>query len=122
MDFYQGSKSTESRSGGIPVTRDLKLGYVLSLLTSFIMTASSIGGVLYQRAIYPADELLQSFVPNDIFNLVVGLPILLGSMWLARRGVLIGLLSWPAGLFYVLYISIPYVIGVPFGVFLALAS
>lgn len=37
---------------------------------------------------------------------------LLGSMWLARRGSLIGLLLWPGTLFYVLYAF--YLIGVPF--------
>jgi hypothetical protein len=31
---------------------------------------------------------------------VIGLPILLGSMWLARQGKLIGLLFWPGALFY----------------------
>jgi len=55
-------------------------------------------------------------VPTDVVNLVIGLPILLGSMWLARRGKLIGLLCWPGALSYVLYIYIVYVIGVPFGV------
>ena len=57
-----------------------------------------------------------SFVPNDVVNLAIGLPILLGSIWLARRGKLIGLLCWPGALFYVLYIYVPYLITVPFSV------
>jgi len=80
------------------------------------MAIASVAGLLYQTIIYPTDELLQSFVPNDVFNLFIGLPILLGSMWLARRGKLIGLLFWPGALFYVFYTYIVYVFSMPFTV------
>jgi hypothetical protein len=103
-------------SDRLPITRNLTLAYVASLLIAFIMAVASIAGLLYQTVIYPTSELLLSFTPSDAFNLVVGLPILLGSMWLARRGKLIGLLCWPGALFYVLYMYIPYVIDVPFNV------
>lgn len=105
-----------SPSKRLPVTRDLTLAYALSLIVALIMTVASVVGLLYQTVIYPTDELLLSFVPSDAFNLVVGLPILLGLMLLARRGKLIGLLCWPGALFYVLYMYVPYVIGVPFNV------
>jgi hypothetical protein len=106
----------ETLSDRLPITRDLTLAYVLSLTVALIMTVASIVGLLYQTVIYPTGELLLSFAPSDAFNLVVGLPILLGSMWLARRGKLIGLLCWPGALFYVLYMYVPYVISVPFNV------
>ena len=105
-----------SQSDRLPITRDLMLAYALSLVVALVMTVVSVVGLLYQTVIYPTDELLLSFAPSDAFNLVVGLPILLGSMWLARRGKLIGLLCWPGALFYVLYVYVPYVIGVPFNV------
>lgn len=57
---------------------------------------------------------MPGFLAHDGFNLVVGLPILLGSLWLARRGSLIGLLLWPGALFYVLYTYALYVVGAPF--------
>ncbi len=110
------TSNMRSSSKRLPVTRDLTLAYVLSLIVALIMTVASVVGLLYQTVIYPTDELLLSFVPSDAFNLVVGLPILLGSMLLARRGKLIGLLCWPGALFYVLYMYVPYVIGVPFNV------
>jgi hypothetical protein len=110
------TSNMESPSDRLPVTRDLTLAYALSLIVALIMTVASVVGLLYQTVIYPVGELLLSFAPSDAFNLVVGLPILLGSMWLARRGKLIGLLCWPGALFYVLYIYVPYVIGVPFNV------
>jgi hypothetical protein len=105
-----------SRSGRLPVTRHLTFAYVVSFLIAFIMAVASAAGLLYQAVIYPTRELLLSFAPSDAFNLLVGLPILLGSMWLARRGKLIGLLCWPGALFYVLYMYVPYVVGVPFNV------
>jgi hypothetical protein len=80
------------------------------------MAAVSAAGLLYRTTIYPTDELLRTFVPNDIGNLCIGLPILLGSMWLARHGKLIGLLFWPGALFFVMYNYIVYVLAMPLSV------
>jgi hypothetical protein len=55
-------------------------------------------------------------VSNDVVNLFIGLPILLGSMWLAWRGKLIGLLFWPGALFFVLYNYLIYVFAMPLNV------
>ncbi len=103
-------------TAGLPIQRDLTLAYALSLVVALIMTVASVVGILYRAVIYPTDKLLVPFVSTDALNLVVGLPILLGSLWLARRGKLIGLLCWPGALFYVLYVYIPYIISVPFNV------
>jgi hypothetical protein len=110
------AESADTRPTGLPITRALTPEYILSLMVALLMALTSVVGLLYQGAIYPTNEILLSFVPSDEFNLAVGLPILLGSMGLARRGKLIGLLCWPAALFYVLYMYIPYVINVPFNV------
>jgi hypothetical protein len=95
----------------LPVKHDLKLVYASSLAVAAIMAIVSIAGILYWSLIYPAPQAASS-VGSDVFNLVVVLPILLISMWLAHRGSLIGLLFWPGALFYVLYIYTYYVIGV----------
>jgi hypothetical protein len=100
----------------LPITRDITLAYALSLFVALIMTGSSVAGLLYQTDIYPTDESRHWFASNDVLNLVAGLPLLLGSMWLTRRGKLIGLLCWPGALFYVLYVYVAYVISVPFNV------
>lgn len=106
-----------SHPGHLPVKRDLTLAYVLSLVGAILTAAVSLGGLLYPSTFYPTDELLQSFFPNDVVNLFVGLPILLGSMWLTRRGKLVGLLFWPGALLYILYNYIPYILGTPFRLF-----
>ena len=100
----------------LPVTRTLTLAYILSVAIALLMASASIAGIVFQTDLYVRDELILTFVPFDVFNLVAGLPILLGAMWLARRGVLVGLLCWPAALLYVLYSYVGHLIGVPFGV------
>jgi len=90
------------------------VSYIISFVIATLMTGISLAGLLYQRNSYPAEELRRSFVSNDVVNLFIGLPILLGSMWLTRRGQLIGLLFWPGALFYVIYNYIAYCIAMPF--------
>ena len=103
-------------TANLPIRCNLTLAYAISLVVAALMAITSVAGLLYQTIIYPTDELLQSFVPNDVVNLFIGLPILLGSMWLARRGKLIGLLLWPGALFYVFFTYIVYVLSMPLNV------
>lgn len=99
--------------------RSLGLAYIGSILVAVLMTMASVAGLVDWNRTYPGVDaaLLPLFVGQDALNLAVGLPILLGSMWLARRGALIGLLLWPGALFYVLYDYGYYVLGAPFNAF-----
>ena len=72
------------------------------------MIVASTAGIMYRTVMYPTEKLSVGLVSTDFLNLVVGLPILLVSMWLTRRGKLAGLLCWPGALFYVLYIYTSY--------------
>jgi len=98
---------------------DLKLFFAVSVFIALLMAAVSIAGLVDWGRVYPGAslELLPLFVGQDALNLVVGLTILLGALWLARRGSLVGLLLWPGALFYVLYDYGYYVLGAPFTVF-----
>lgn len=103
----------------LPVRYPLTLLYVLSLLVTALVAAASCAGLLARSWAYPAGELVQAFVPTDAVNLVIGVPILLGSLWLSRRGKLLGLLLWPGALMYVLYNELVYLLVMPFnGAFL----
>ena len=86
---------------------------MLSLIIALLMVAASVTGLLYPANIYPTDELLESFIPNDVVNIILGLPILLGAMWLTWRVKLIGLLFWLGALFYILYNYLVYLFGMP---------
>jgi len=105
--------TNQKHTANLPIRCNLTLAYAISLVVVALTAIASIAGLLYQTIIYPTDELLQSFVPNDVVNLLIGLPILLGSMWLARRGKLVGLLLWPGALFYVFYTYIVYIFSMP---------
>ncbi|MFN2190439.1 MAG: hypothetical protein ACK2T3_16875 [Candidatus Promineifilaceae bacterium] len=100
----------------LPLSTNLKLVYIFSLIIAFLTAATAVGSIVFRDKVYPADWIIQSFLPNDIVTLLIGLPILLGSMLLAYRGSLIGLLFWPGALFYGLYNYFIYLLGMPFGV------
>jgi hypothetical protein len=108
--------TSQKDSTNLPIRCNLTLAYAISLVVAALIAIASVTGLLYQTIIYPTDELLQSFVPNDVVNLFIGLPILLGSMWLARHGKLSGMLLWPGALFYVFYTYIIYVFCMPLNV------
>jgi hypothetical protein len=77
------------------------------------MSVTALVGLLAGNHIYPASQ-LSGNTGTDALTLVIGLPLLLSSMWFARRGSLVGLLCWPGALFYVLYIYTFYLLSVPF--------
>jgi len=119
VPYYKELKemnTNHERNTSLPTRRNLTLIYALSSIIAILMAAASVTGLLHRAVIYPTDDLLQSFVSNDVVNLLIGLPILLGSMWSARRGKLIGLLLWPGALFFVLYNYMVYVFAMPLNV------
>jgi hypothetical protein len=103
----------------LPIKHDLKLAYIASFVVAFVMTVASVAGIVSSSTVYPAIEskLLPLFVGQDVLNIVVGLPMLLGAMWFTSRGNLGGLLLWPGALFYVVYDYGYYILGAPFNVF-----
>jgi hypothetical protein len=115
------SPAVEASPGSLPINGDLRLLYIVSLVIALLMAVASVAGLVYPTRLYPTEELRQSFLANDVVNLAVGLPILLGSMWLTRRGRLIGLLLWPGALFYVPYNYLVYTFALPLNVGFALS-
>jgi hypothetical protein len=108
--------TNQEHNNDLPMRPNSTALYALSFVIALLMAAASAAGLLYRTAVYPREDLLQSFVPNDVVNLFIGMPILLGSMWLARRGKLVGLLLWPGALFFVLYNYLVYVLAMPLSV------
>lgn len=96
----------DSSTNRLPLVRPLPWAYGASLVVALILALVSAAGLLFRTEVYPTEELANAFVSNDIVNVFIGLPILLGSLWLTRRGALLGLLFWPGALFYVMYNSI----------------
>lgn len=112
----------------LPVRRRLTFSYRASLVVAALMAVASGAGLLLGSAgLYgpnpalgvteaQAGLLLPGFLGQDAFNLLVGVPLLLGSLWLARRGSLVGLLFLPGTLFYALYWYVLCLTGAPFSV------
>jgi hypothetical protein len=100
-------------SANLPVTCDLSPAYTVSLVTALLMTGASVAGLLAPAVLYPTEALRQSFLANDVVNLLIGLPLLLGAPALTRHGKLLGLLLWPGALFYVTYNYIAYTVALP---------
>jgi hypothetical protein len=118
LDIIKESADVKSPEKGtspprLPIRHSLTPYYVVSLLVAVVMTAASLAGLLYPSRIYPTRELVESYGATDVANLLVGLPLLLGSMWFTRRGKLIGLLLWPGVLLYVVYIYVAYAFSGP---------
>ena len=83
------------------------------MVVAALMIALSLAGLLFPMSLYPGEDLRQSFIANDVVNLVIGLPVLLGALWLTRRENLLGLLGLPGALFYVIYNSNAYAAAMP---------
>ncbi len=103
-----------NRNLNLPLKGSILPIYILSSFIAILVAVASVAGLLYRANIYPTGELFQTFVPNDVVNLFIGLPLLLGSIWLTWRGKLIGLLCWLGGLFFVFYNYTAYVFAMPF--------
>lgn len=98
--------------------RSNSLVYIVCLLIAVLVAVTSAAGLFAN--IYPTEELRQTFLPNDLVNLVIGLPILLGSLWSAWRGQLLGTLFLPGALFFVFYNATVYLFHLPLNVWFLL--
>ena len=116
-------------SNHLRVGRDLILAHRLSIAIAVLVGSVSVVGIvsgptgLYGPDPRLADGIVTStagivipgFRAHDLFDVAVALPLLLATLWAARRGSLVPLLLWPGALLYVLYTYAQYLIGVPFG-------
>jgi hypothetical protein len=96
------------------MARSLKPVLLFSLLAAALTAGASLAGLLSPDIFYPTAEMQHAYLANDVFTLILGLPVLLISMWLAWRGKLLGQLFWPGALLYGLYNYLAYLFGMPF--------
>jgi hypothetical protein len=99
----------------LPIKNPLENAANLSRIVAGLMAAASLVGLIFPTALYATPELQQAYLTNDVVNLILGLPVLAGSIWFARRGSLLGLLLWPGALLYVVYNYLAYAFGNPLG-------
>jgi hypothetical protein len=92
----------------LPIRTGLAFTSAGSFAIAVLMALALVVGLLRSAIIYPSPDLLRSPLPTDAVNLL-GLPVLLGSVWSARLSSLVGLLLWPDALLYLLYHDLAYV-------------
>ena len=109
-------RDARTRPTHLPVTRALTLIQWISYLIALLAAAVAMAGLGSGASLYQSEEMLLLKVPTDLFTLIIAVPLLLISIWLARHGRLLGLLCWPAPLLYLLYIYVANAIGVPLGI------
>jgi hypothetical protein len=102
-------------SNRLPVRSNLAPAYAASIAIALLTAAASGAGLLLPGSVYPTAALAGAFLPTDAVNLILGLPILAGSMVLTARGKPIGLLLWPGALFFLFYTYLAYVFSLPPG-------
>jgi hypothetical protein len=84
-------------------------------IASLLLVTSGAGLLFGTRGLYrPDPATMPTFIGQDALSLVVGLPLLIGSMRLAQRGSLRGLLLWAGALFYFAYSYSYYVLSPEF--------
>lgn len=105
--------TNKEKNPNLPLKGSIQPLYISSFVIALLMLFVSLAGLIYRMEIYPTDELLLAFIANDVVNLFIGLPILLGSIWLTVRGKLIGPLCWSGALFFVLYNYLTYLFAMP---------
>ena len=108
-------KGLSEKEQVLPVKGSLGFLFSVSWFLAFLLLFTVLFGIIGQNIVYPKTEVLLAFLPVDFFHIVIGLPVLVISLILAKRGSLVGLLCWPGSLIYILYSFTTNFLGVPFG-------
>ena len=74
------------------------------------MTILSIIGIFNSSKMYPIEELRNKFIPTDIINVFLILPLIILSIVLTFKGYYIGLIFWIGSLFVICYHYIAYTV------------
>lgn len=95
----------------LPLQEAIKRPRIMSISIAILMTFMSLMGLFFPEFTYKTEILIQTLFPNDVVNILIGLPFLLGSIWLAGSARLVGLLLWPGALLFIIYNYVAYIIG-----------
>jgi hypothetical protein len=94
--------------------------HILSVLITGLMVVQSVLGLLFQGAYRDVPWIKATWFGNDWVTLVVGVPLLIAALLLARQGSVRGLLLWLGMLGYSIYNYAFYLFGVALNTFFPL--
>lgn len=85
----------------------------LASLAAGLMTVLSGLGLAFPDLFYPSQQIAESFLTNDLVNIIIGLPFFLISLVTFKQKKLVGILLLPGALIYVVYNYFAYLLGTP---------
>ncbi len=104
------------QSKRLPIKGSLNIAYIFTIIIAIIMATVSVISIIYKNTIYTTDEFIKAFYPTDIFNIGIILPLIIIFLILSMRHKLVGLLTLPALLFYIVYTYVNNLLMMPFNV------
>lgn len=108
-----GGNNSAGKKDNFPLAGDITLPVYMTIAVTILMVVASIGSLLFPESIYSSDEQRAAFLTNDVVNLLVGVPMMLITISMARRRKLLSLVIWPGALIYVIYNYLAYIFGMP---------
>ena len=89
----------------------------LGLIVALLMTAASFSGIIFPDLVYTDPVLRETFLVNDLVNLIIGLPLFLIGLFLLRKNKFLGCVLLPGALVYVIYNYFAYLVARPLSIF-----
>ena len=97
-----------------PINKDQTCPQRRTVMLAMLMTIISLIGFIWPNMLYPGEGQADAYRVNDLVNILIGLPGVLLSIWLIKRGKLLGLLFLPGAALYIFYTYIAYLFGITF--------
>ena len=104
----------QNSSNPLPIKGNYAIYLKMTWMIAAAMLISAISSLIFKSAIYPTDELIRSFLANDIVNILIGIPVMIIPIRLVKSNKLIGLLVWLGALLFALYNYLIYLLSLPF--------
>ena len=89
----------------------------LGLIVALLMSAASFSGIIFPDLVYIDPVLRETFLVNDIVNLIIGLPLFITGLIMLRRNKPLGFFLLPGALVYVIYNYFAYLVARPLSIF-----
>lgn len=99
------------------IPKKFKTAYILSIIIIFLATIESAGGLLFPALFRDNALVVAALRGNDMVTLFLAVPLLLGALFVVRRGSARAELIWMAMLAYMVYNYAFYLFGSALNVF-----
>ncbi len=110
-DRFTVSIRTCQKGGNLMFKNKFKLPIILSIMVAVLAGITSILGLVFPELYRDNDVIKVVWFVNDLVTLFLGVPLLLGALYLAIRGSIKAQLIWIGTIWYMIYNYIFYLYG-----------